>query len=507
MSASRKEKAIAAAEQAAAAKRKTIQYTAIGVVIVVLIAALLFWDSGMIQRDSTAVTIGNTDYSAAEVTYYYNSAYQEVALYAQYGLNSYDLSKAPEDQTYSTDSATGEVTTYADYFEQYAVEQLTTITALYDAAIAAGYTEADVADVVEEEMANLKQSAISSGYSSAKQLLVAYYGNFITPTIYRDIVARQALASQYLTDYTDALEYSDADLTSYYEANADTMDTFNYAYLYFKAETVETKDADGKELTEDEVAAAKKQALADAQAKADEASELLKNGTDFEAVVESLEPSSSSAKLITLGSGMNTYLADWLTDSARKSGDMTVIAYSEYGYYTVVFNERYLDETPSVNVRHILITAEQDEGAEQPTAAQMLDAKLRAEDLLSSWQTGAATEESFATLANEHSADTGSNTTGGLYENVFPGDFVPCFDTWMFEEGERKTGDVAVLENNGDSNYYGYHVVYFSGVNDGDFQWKNTATTALSNDDVDAMISGLTDTLTVTEQSGMKHVG
>lgn len=500
-------KALTAAEQAAATKRKTIQYSVIGAVVAVLVAALLFWDSGIIQRNSTAVTIGDTDYSAAVVNYYYNSVYQQTALYAQYGLSAYDLSLAPEDQTYSTNSETGEVTTYADYFEQYALGQLTTITALYDAAIAAGYTDADVADVVEEEMNSLEESAISSGYSSGKQLLVSYYGKLITRSIYRDIVTHQALASQYLSDYTDSLEYSDDELTAYYEANADSLDTFDYTYLYFKADSVDETDADGNALSDEEIAAAEELALAEAKAKADEAAELLKNSTAASEVVEACEPTSSTVNSITVGANMNTYVADWLTDSARQPGDVDVIAYSDYGYYAVVFNARYLDETPSVDVRHILVAAEIDADADAPTDEQMAEAKVRAEDLLSTWQTGKASEETFATLAEEYSADDGSNTNGGLYEGVFPGDFVTNFNNWLFNEGERQVGDVDIIENNGNSSYYGYHIVYLSDINEGDFAWKNTATSALSSDEVDAWLTDLESALTVTEQSGMKHVG
>ena len=501
------EKVLTAAEQAAAAKRKTKQYTIIGVVIAVLVAVLLFWDSGIIQRDATAVTIGDTDYSAAEVNYYYNSLYQEIALYAQYGLNSYDVTRSPEDQVYSTDSETGEVTTYADYFTDYAVKQLTTITALYDAAIAEGYTEADVADVVEQELETLATSASNNGYASSKQMLVAYYGKMVTPSIYRDIVARQALASKYLNDYTDSLEYTDSDLTAYYEANADALDTVEYSYLYFKANTVEKTDADGNELSEEEIAAAEKQALADAKVKADEAAQMLKDGTAAADVVTACEPNNSSLDNAVLGSSVNANVSKWLLDSSRTAGDIEVIAYSDYGYYVTIFHDRYLDETPSVNVRHILVAAELSEGAKTPTDEQMAEAKARAEEILSGWQSGKASEETFAALAEEHSSDAGSNTNGGLYENVFPGDFVPNFNSWLFNEGERQVGDVAIIENDGDSSYYGYHVVYFSGVNEGDLEWRNTARSALADEDVNVWLEGLTAPLTVTEQSGLNYIG
>ena len=52
---------------------------------------------------------------------------------------------------------------------------------------------------------------------------------------------------------------------------------------------------------------------------------------------------------------------------------------------------------------------------------------------------GDATEDSFAALANEKS-DDGNGTTGGLYENVYPGQMVSSFNDWCFDES-RQTGN------------------------------------------------------------------
>ncbi len=512
-------KGLSAKEQAAAAKRKTIQYTAIGVVCAVLVAALLIWDAGFIQRGATAATIGNTDYSAAEVSYYYFSAYQVTAMYAQYGLTAYDTSVAPEKQTYSTDAETGEVTTYADYFRQSALDQLVSVTAMYEAAMADGYTEADVKDTVDAEIASTEVSARNNGYSSLKQFLVAMYGKMITPSIYRDIITRQAVADLYKSDYTSSLEYTDADLDAYYAENADTLDTYEYSYLYFTPAEVETTDADGNELSEEEVAAAKTQAMTDAKAKADEAAQRLADGESVEDIAAALEPSSSAAGNSSLGSALNSTYADWLKASGRTAGDVDVVEYTDNGYYAVAFLGRYVDETPSANVRHILIKAEltqddpateEDESATEPTEEQMAAARAKAEDILAQWQNGEATEASFAALADEYSEDArnedGSlSSAGGLYEHVYPGDFVASFNDWLFNEGARKPGDTGIVENSG--NYYGCHVIYYVGSNPGEFVWKRTAEQTMANTATTEWQEGLEANVTVTEQSGMKYVG
>ena len=80
--------------------------------------------------------------------------------------------------------------------------------------------------------------------------------------------------------------------------------------------------------------------------------------------------------------------------------------------------------------------------------------KKEAEDWLKAWKEGEATEESFAEMANKNS-DDGDGKSGGLYEDIYPGQMVEAFEKWCFEEG-RKTGDTGIIETE-----YGYHVMYF----------------------------------------------
>lgn len=115
----------------------------------------------------------------------------------------------------------------------------------------------------------------------------------------------------------------------------------------------------------------------------------------------------------------------------------------------------------SVDVRHILVfpegadssTIRTEEFSEEAWAA----GDKQAQEILEAYLAGDMTEESFAALANEHSADPGSNTNGGLYTDVMPGDMVEEFDAWCFDPA-RKPGDTAVVRTS-----LGFHVMYFSG--------------------------------------------
>lgn len=107
-----------------------------------------------------------------------------------------------------------------------------------------------------------------------------------------------------------------------------------------------------------------------------------------------------------------------------------------------------------VDVRHILICPEDtDEANEESWNA----AEAKAQGLLEEFLAGEATEELFAELANANSEDPGSNTNGGLYENVTEGEMVDTFNDWCFDE-VRQIGDTGIVKTS-----YGYHVMYFSG--------------------------------------------
>ena len=101
-----------------------------------------------------------------------------------------------------------------------------------------------------------------------------------------------------------------------------------------------------------------------------------------------------------------------------------------------------------VNVRHILL---------QPGESEDMSAALtQAEALYEEWKQN-PTEDNFAALAGEHTTDPGSQSNGGLYEDVYPGQTVTNFNDWCFDES-RQPGDHGIVETK-----YGYHIMYFVG--------------------------------------------
>lgn len=479
------DKTLTAKQQADQTRRKTIQYTAIGVVVAVLVAALLIWNSGIFQARATAVKVGGTKYSTAQASYFYHGsqAYQDMMRYGTY--LGYDVNKAPVEQAYGEG-------TYHDYFLEAALSDMTRITALYDASLADkenGVTAADVKEDLNTAIEGLKLAATQNGLSY-KQYLKALYGSYMTPSIFEDCATRTLIAQQYRQNHGDSLDYTTDELKTFYDEHADELDTFQYSYLLFIPDAVETTDADGNaiEMTDDEKAAKEEENQAKAKENAEKAKAALEEGKSLEEAGSETSPTSTNKDQEAQGSRLNSVYSEWLVDGERKDGDVTMLEDANHNWYVVVFHDRYAEEAPTVDTRHILIQAEMDEGASAPTEEQLAAAKAKAEDLLAQWKAGAATEDSFAELANANSSDGGSNTNGGLYEKVYKGQFVPNYDAWLFDSA-RQPGDTDVVENQG--SYYGYHAVYYVKQNPDFLTWMAKAKESKASEDATNWLKGL----------------
>ena len=123
------------------------------------------------------------------------------------------------------------------------------------------------------------------------------------------------------------------------------------------------------------------------------------------------------------------------------------------------------ETAPFVDVRHILVMPKGGttnvSGTTTYSEEEWETCRQAAQTILDTWTAGEATEESFAALANQHSEDGGSNTTGGLYEAVTDdGTYVPEFEGWCIAEG-RQAGDTGIVKTT-----YGYHVMYCSAIHE-----------------------------------------
>ena len=513
------EKALQAQQQQAARKRKTVIYTVIGVVFAVLVAALLVWRSsrnGIVrdmitasQAKATAATVGGKNLSVAELSYYYYSAHYSLwETYYVYGLTSY----IPAD-TAVMDQETGR--TYRDYYLETALKSAQENMALADVARNSGHSESEIKDSLNTQIQRMKASAASSNVSYSTYLK-AMYGSYMSAAVFEKLYVQDLMAGLAYSDKRAELldSYSEADLKAYYDADdhADSLDTFEYSYLYFTPAAVEEKDKDGNTRDEGEVKKEKALALTEAKANAEAAKKALeKDGSVSDLVKEYELDDADYADDVTKVGASDAPSAIREKLLSMKDGDVELVENGESGYYVVTLHSRTLVEDLTRDVRHILIRAETttdgDGHTVAPTDAAWAAAKEKIEAIQAEYEAGARTEDSFAALANEKS-DDGNGTTGGLYEGNSNGDFVVEFNDWVFDAG-RQIGDVSQpIRHEGDpekGGYWGYHLIYYVGENDP--AWKITARYALTAEDLSGWLEELRGNYQAALTGGADNIG
>lgn len=495
-----------ALEKEAKEKAKQKRRWTLGTIgVFLLIAIILFLNSNLLYR-STALTIGDEEYSASDMSYYYATQYyywaNQYGSYASlFGLDTSTGINGLDDQPCAM---AGEGMSWRDYFLQNAQTELLQEKALRDYAAANGISldEEELAEV-ESSFEGMDEYAVAQGFASADKLFAANYGPAVDSQLVRRAYQNSALATKTLTGYSSELEFSPAELDEKYAAYNGDMDYFDYAYYYVAAEAEQVTAEDGS--TSSQVSP---EALAEAEktARAILAAYEESEGSDYaarldEAVAGQVPDAAATHSANTQGTNLGSY-KDWLLDDSRKAGDAAVEVNSdESGCYVLVYIGREDNDYNLAQVRHILVKAEADADGNYTDEAKAA-AKARAEEILAEYEAGDKTEDSFAALAEQYSEDGGSNTNGGLYDSVAKGQMVSEFDSFCFDS--HKSGDTAIVYGESGS-YAGYHVMYY--VGEGDNYADSIARADLTNEAVSQWLSELSSAYTSTTGFGMRFVG
>ena len=459
--------------------KKNNLYTTLFVVVmaaILVVAAVIgvkqtITTSGIREKNTVALTVGEHELNSVEMNYFFmdavNNFYSNYGSYASmFGL---DVTKPLNEQFVDEESGL----TWADDFMTSAKDSAASTYAMVDAAAAAGFSlpEEDRAEL-DSQLATLDLYATMYGYSNADAYLKAMYGTGASRKTYESYCEKQMLASAFYSNYAESLTYEDADLRAAEAENFGAYSSYTYNSYYLATSrflTGGTTDSEGNTTYSDEEKAASV-AAAEAAAKALTGKEIT-DAAALDAAIAALEinggSGSSTYNENTLYSSLNASFREWMADSSRKAGDVAYFPSTSgetvSGYYVVMFQDSTDNNFAMKNVRHILIAPSHDhaedethEDGETYSAEELAAAKATADEILASWKAGEATEESFAALANEKSAD-GDGVSGGLYENIYPGQMVPAFNDWCYDAA-RKTGDTDIVETE-----YGYHVMYFVG--------------------------------------------
>ena len=484
------------------AKKVIGKVVAIVLAVVVCLAAVygIFNFFGIPQKVLTAAKIGDERVTVAKYNFYYMDMYlntynQSQSYDSQYGAGygamytGYDSSKSPMEQEYpgTLEDFEGESATWADYFRVQSLKYLQTYLAYAKLAKEAGMTldEDELADI-DEQVESIRSSAESNDYS-LDRYLTKIYGKGVNEKLLREVMEERQLAYKYAQQKQEDVEtgVTDAQIEEEYAANPAEYALVTLNGFVVSADTSAIAD----DATDDEKTAATEAAMADAKAKAEgyaakvnSAETLLEQAKAYNSTATEASVKLEDVTGTTLASTFSQAASDWAYAAERAVGDVTVVETSK-GYavlYMAVLPHK--DMSKPVDVRHILIqfdtTTDESGNTVALTSAEKEAYYQQAQAIYNQFLEN-PTEENFATLANNNSDDTGSNTNGGLYEDVHVGDMVTAFNDWCFDPN-RKPGDSGIIETN-----YGYHVMYYVG-NDNEETWKSTVRSALASDALSA---------------------
>lgn len=457
--------------------------TTVGIVFLVALVCLVasFPIRTYLATHETYVVINGEKVNKVEFDYVYNTSKNNyITQYGSYlSYFGLDTSKDLSTQMYS------DTLTWQDYFEQNAVESLKQNKALMAEAKAAGFTY-DTTDEYNTFKETIKTSAAAAGVSD-KEYVRSIYGSYATMGRIEEYVKNDMVMNAYYQKLQEDNAPSDDEIQSYYEENKATYDSVDYRLTTIEADLptepteladpVEETAADTTGTTDGTAATDSTQDTAyqpsDAEiAKAMEDAKVLADDAE-QTVAKDGEAHENEKK-----SSVNYLISDWLFDDARKAGDTTVITNdNSHCYYVVAFEKRYLDETPSADVRVIIPTEDK-----------------TGEEILEEWKNGAATEDSFAELCKKYTQDTSAVENGGLFEQVTKTGMTEELSNWIFDSS-RQAGDTVAITVS-DSTY----VLYYIGQDQP--EWKINIKNTLVSDTMSQHMQDITADVTVEDPKG-----
>ena len=495
----------------------TLFVTVLSLLLVIALAVGIFTtvqNSGVRERNTVAVTVGDHEISNAELNFFYVDAIN--TFMSQYGsyasMFGLDTTKPLNEQYLDEENGL----TWADDFVNSAKSTAKTVYALNDAAEAAGYTlPENKQDEIDMTIFNIEAYATLYGYADADTYMKALYGRGASLEAYKEYYVKNVIADAYYSAYGQSLTFGEDELDAKDAEDPKAYNAYSYNYYYLATSRFlegGTVGEDGTTVTysDEEKAASIVAAEEAAKLLCDESTTsvaLFDKAINQLSINENTEIAAASVACDDyLYNSVLSLVSDWVTDDARVEGDMTYIPSTSTstdadgnevttttGYYVVYFRGSNDNTYPLTNVRHILVPFEggqtdSNTGITTYSDEEKKAAWDKAEDLYEQWKSGEANEDSFAAMATEFSSDTGSVANGGLYEDIYPGLMVSEFEDWCFDN--RKTGDTGLVETT-----YGVHILFYvsdSETNYRDYMINRDLVNAATSEWYDALVDAMT---------------
>lgn len=455
-----------------------------GIVLVAALACLVasFPIRTWLTVNGTYIKVGGEKISRVEYDYYYNMTRNNYIARNYYMLYYFglDLSGDLSQQMYS------DTLTWKDYFDQLTVNSIAQNKGLAKEAKAAGFAY-DTTEEYNEFIEALKEAAAEAD-TTTKEYVQRMYGVYATQSRVKPFLEESLYAAAYTDEIAEGLKPSQDEIQAYYEENKASYDSVDYYILQVDAElpTEPTELADPAEPAEGD------NAEAGADGSDGESAVYQPSEAEIAAAMETAKAEAEKAKksIKTTGELMTNVksatavstsysVSSWLFDEERKAGDTTVIEdTSNHCYYVVGFEDRYLDQTLTADVR-VVVTADGN-----------------GQEILDEWKNGEATEESFGELCDKYMDPDVSAAEGGLLEGVIPSELPEELRIWLTDSG-RKAGDTTVASPEGDTYTY---VMYYIAPNQE--EWILDIQNILLTDKVNDYLETLTASVEVEDPKG-----
>lgn len=480
-------------EQAEALKshRNAIIYTVIGIVAAIAVAALLVWDSGVIQKHTTALSVGSMNYNVTDLNYYYFTSYSTYAANAtSYGL---DTSRPLDEQEVSDGY------TWDQMLKDSAVDMLTDVSVLYQEAMAESFElSQDGQDQVAIAINNASSYASLYGVSE-KYYLESTYGKYMTMKDLERILTQYQTSQEYAQYKGTSFDVSDEEIQAFYNENASELDTIDYNCYLVGFDRTET-DADGNTVDLDEATVEANRA--EAEAHAQEILDALVAG-DKEGAASLAETFGATDDSNMSGISYSGF-ADWMADTSHQAGSYGLVenksATNEdqvIGYFAIYINDRYLDDYTGVDVRFIRTTATADD--EGNYDMESLENEINT--VIQRFEETDKTAEDFGDLADNYSFDA-ATYPGGLRENVSKNAYNDEITEWLFSD-ERQEGDYRAFT---DEENHTCYLFYFIGHEDTPY-WRTVCYTNVQSEKYYAWLDEVTPNYPAETRFGLRFVG
>lgn len=481
-------------KQAKSEAKKTKIATVSFIIVLALIVAVFVGslvmnvinNSGIIEKNTIAATVGSHKLNSVMMNYFYIDAIESEYNYANqmaqaYSMDVKNLLGYDPSLPLSQQTNTQANKTWAAYYWDSALNNAKTIYAMYDKAVQDKYVlSQDYLSSIDQDVSMMQMYAGMYG-TDVDGWISSIYGKGANEKNYREYQVIKITASAYYQDHQANKTFTADERKALLDKNPNDYTAYSYNHYTVNYKSFLPELEEGATATEEQNNTAREEAK--------KAAETLAAATSIEelnAAISALSynegktvASSVSTDVMHTSSTLTDEQKEWISAADRKQGDAKAFEVktstkNEDGtttetvdsYKVLMYVSTNDFSQPLANVRHLLVAFEHNHtegdnhqtdanGNTVYTDAEKAAAKAKAEELMNGWD---KTEASFIELIKTNTDDTASAETGGLYEDIdVNANYETAFLNWAVDPA-RKANDYGIVETS-----YGYHIMFYVG--------------------------------------------